>query len=72
MGRKKKNLPLKMFSIALIVTGVCLAGWGYQLSGSVSSQITKALSGSYTDKIMTLYICGAVCFIVGLFLNIRK
>ncbi len=58
--------------IALIVIGLGLGYWGYQLSGSVGSQITHAITGSATDKVMTFYISGAVCFIVGLYLSIKK
>ena len=48
------------------------AFWGYQLSGSVGSQITKAVTGSDTDKVMTFYISGAVSFVVGIYLFIKK
>jgi hypothetical protein len=62
---------MKIIGIALVVIGLGLAYWGYRLSGSVSSQITQAFSGSDT-KVMTFYISGAVCFIVGIFLSIKK
>ncbi|WP_394707301.1 DUF3185 family protein [uncultured Desulfobacter sp.] len=45
-----------------------LAIWGYQLSGSVGSQITQATTGSNTDKVMTFYIAGAISFVVGIYL----
>jgi hypothetical protein len=62
----------KITGIALLVLGIGLAVWGYQLSGSVGSQITQAVTGSDTDKVMTLYIAGAVSFVVGLFLYNKK
>ncbi|MBU0681633.1 MAG: DUF3185 family protein [Proteobacteria bacterium] len=62
----------KIIGIALLVLGIGLAVWGYQLSGSVGSQITQAVTGSDTDKVMTLYLTGAVSFVVGLFLYNRK
>ncbi|NNL32132.1 MAG: DUF3185 family protein, partial [Flavobacteriaceae bacterium] len=40
--------------------------------GSVGSKITQTITGSFTDKVMILYIAGAVSFIVGLYLNIKK
>jgi len=58
-----------MIGLALIVLGLGLAIWGYQLSGSVGSELTQAITGSDTDKVMTLYISGAVSFVVGIFLN---
>lgn len=62
----------KIIGIALMVAGIGMAAWGYQLSGSVGSQITQAITGSDTDKVMTLYIAGAVSFAVGIYRFISK
>ena len=59
---------MKIIGIVLVVIGVGLAVWGYQLSGSVGSQITQAVTGSDTDKVMTFYITGAISFVVGIYL----
>jgi hypothetical protein len=59
---------MKIIGIALVVLGIGLAIWGYQLSGSVGSQITQATTGSNTDKVMTFYIAGAISFVVGIYL----
>ena len=61
---------MKIIGIALVVLGLGLAIWAYQLSGSVSSQITQAFTGSDTDKVMTFYIAGAVSFVVGIYLSL--
>jgi Protein of unknown function (DUF3185) len=61
----------KIVGIALVILGVGLAFWGYRLSGSFGSQISHAVSGSYTDKIMTFYISGAVGFVVGIYLLVK-
>lgn len=63
---------MRILGVVLLVLGVGLAIWGYQLSGSVESQVTQAVTGSDTDKVMTLYIMGAVSFFVGIFLFIKK
>jgi hypothetical protein len=63
---------MKIIGIALVVLGIGLAIWGYQLSGSVGSQITQAVTGSDTEKVMTFYIAGAVSFVVGIFLFAKK
>jgi hypothetical protein len=65
-------MAMKIIGIVLAVSGIGLAIWGYQLSGSVGSQITQAVTGSDTDKVMTLYIAGAVSLVVGIFLFIKK
>jgi len=62
----------KILGIALVVIGLGLAFWGYRLSGSVGSQITQAVTGSDTDKVMSFYISGAVSFVVGLFLTMKS
>jgi len=62
----------KVIALALIVVGIGLAFWGHQLSGSVNAQITRALTGSYSDKVMALFISGAVSFVIGAYLLIKK
>ena len=58
----------KIIGLALVILGIGLAIWGYQLSTSITSEISEALTGSHTDKVMTYYIGGAISFFVGLFL----
>lgn len=62
----------KIIGIVLAVVGLGLAFWGYRLSGGVGSQLTQAVTGSPTDKIMAFYIGGAVSFAIGLFLLLKK
>ena len=69
---KRSKSTMKSISIALMVIGIGLAFWGYQMSGSVGSKITQTITGSYADKVMILYIGGAASFIVGLYLYIKK
>ncbi len=63
---------MKIIGIALVLLGIGLAIWGYQLSGSIGSQITQAVTGSETKKVMTFYITGAISFVVGIYLSIKK
>ena len=63
---------MTIISIVLLIGGVGLAIWGYQISGSFGSQLNNAINGSPTDKVMMLYIGGAVSFFIGLYLLIRK
>jgi len=69
---KRSKSTMKSISIALMVIGIGLAFWGYQMSGSIGSKITQTITGSHADKVMILYIGGAVSFIIGLYLNIKK
>ena len=69
---KKSNPAIRIISIVLLITGIGLAVWGYQLSGSFGSQLNNAFNGSPSDKVMMLYIGGAVSFVIGLYLLVRK
>lgn len=63
--------PLKLIGIVLIVLGVGLAFWGYNISDSIGANINQALTGAEPDKVMMLYIGGAISFIVGIYLAIK-
>jgi hypothetical protein len=63
---------MKIISLILIIAGIGLAFWGFQISGSFGSKLTHAISGSYTDKVMTLYIGSAVSLIVGIYLFLKR
>ncbi len=67
-----KVSTMKILGIILLVAGAGLALWGYQLSGSAGSQITQAVTGSDTDRVMTLYISGAVGLAVGIYLLVKN
>ncbi len=69
---KKSNPGLQVVGLALLVAGIGLAFWGYQLSGSFTSQLSKTVSGSMPDEVMFRYIGGAVCGVVGGFLLVKK
>ena len=58
---------MKMAGIALVVLGIGLAIWGYQVSGSIGSQLTRTFTGSDTDKVMMFYIAAAISFAIGSF-----
>ena len=63
---------MKVISLALIVLGLGLAYWGYDISSSVQSELTSAITGSESDKVMGLYIGGAVSLVIGLYLFFKK
>jgi len=68
MSALQKQLP----AVILIVLGVALLIWGYQLSDGAANQISETLTGASTDDVMYRYISGAVCLVAGLFLFFRK
>ncbi|OIO66336.1 MAG: hypothetical protein COS35_04935 [Zetaproteobacteria bacterium CG02_land_8_20_14_3_00_50_9] len=59
---------LKLIAITLMVVGIRLVLWGHQFATSVGSQFTQAVTASNTDKVMNLYIAGAVSIVFGIYL----
>lgn len=57
----------KMIGILLIIIGVALALWGYEIYDSASSQVTRALSGETPVKAWAGMIVGAVSVVVGIY-----
>ena len=68
---KRTTSSKKTVGIALAAIGAGLALWGYQKSDGLDSQLSNALTGSYTDEVMILLIGGAVCFVVGIYLYFK-
>jgi len=57
--------------LALIVIAAGLAWWGYQISETLTVQLTSTISGSLPDQVMYRYIGGAACGVAGLFLVLK-
>jgi hypothetical protein len=62
----------KVLGLILLVAGLGIAFWGYQMSGSVAAKFSRALNGSLPDAVMYRYIGGAVSAVAGLFLLLKK
>jgi hypothetical protein len=62
----------KIIGLILLVGGAGLAFWGYQMSGSLTSELSKSLTGALPDEVMYRYIGGAASAAVGLFLLVKK
>lgn len=66
------NAMVKVIGLILLVGGIGLAFWGYQLSGAFTAKLTRSLTGALPDPVMNRYITGAICSVVGLFLLTKK
>jgi hypothetical protein len=62
------SVVTKALGLALLVIAAGLVYWGYQISGSLASQVTTKLSGSLPNEVMYRYIGGAAFGLAGLFL----
>jgi hypothetical protein len=57
----------KPVSIALLVVGIVLLILGFNASSSMTSDISRAFTGTPTDRSIWFLVGGAVAAIVGLF-----
>jgi hypothetical protein len=58
----------KAIGLALIVIGVGLVYWGYQISETLPSQLPSTISGELPAEVMYRYIGGAASGVAGSFL----
>lgn len=56
----------KIIGIVLIVIGVALAIWGYNIYDSASAQIGRALNGDTPIEAWAGMVGGAICLVVGI------
>lgn len=57
----------KIIGIVLILVGVALVAWGYNVYDSASSQITRAVNGDTPIEAWAGMVGGLVCIAVGVF-----
>ncbi|WP_417597509.1 DUF3185 family protein [Oceanospirillum sp.] len=61
-----KNSNGKIIGIALIIIGVALAFWGYDVYDSASSQLTRAVSGDTPVEAYAGMAGGLLCVLIGI------
>lgn len=61
----------KLIGLMLLICGLSLMFWGYQLSGAFTAQLTKELTGALPAAVMVRYIGGAISCVVGLYLLVK-
>lgn len=56
----------KIIGIVLIVVGVALAIWGYNIYESVGSQVSRTFSGDAPIEAWAGMVGGVICVVVGI------
>jgi len=56
----------KIIGIVLIVIGVALAFWGYNVYDSASAQIGRAISGDTPAEAWAGMVGGVICVLIGI------
>jgi len=72
MAADSDKTMIRVIGLVLLVGGIGLAYWGYQMSHSFASNVTRAFTGALPDGVMYRYIGGAIGGVVGLFLLVKK
>ena len=62
----------RIAAIVMLVAGIGLLIWGFQMQGAFESKVSRAFTGSPTDKAMWTLIGGGVLAAAGAFLLVIK
>jgi len=57
----------KIIGVVLIIAGVALGIWGYNIYDSAGSQVTRALSGDAPIEAWLGMVGGVICIAIGVF-----
>lgn len=66
------NTMVKLIGLVLLIGGIGMIIWGYQMSGALASRLAKGITGALPDEVMYRYIGGAISSVAGLFLLIKR
>ncbi len=56
----------KIIGVVLIIAGVALAIWGYNIYNSVGSQVTRTFSGDAPIEAWAGMVGGVICVVIGI------
>jgi len=59
------SMNKKYIGIALIIVGVALAIWGFNIYDSAGSKITRAINGDAPIEAWLGMVAGAICVVIG-------
>jgi hypothetical protein len=62
----------KQIGLILLVIGIALLIWGISMTDSFQSKVSRAFTGSPTDKTMAVLIAGGVCTALGAYQLSKK
>ncbi|MEO2267559.1 DUF3185 family protein [Pseudoalteromonas sp. YIC-656] len=57
----------KIIGIILIVVGVALVAWGYNVYDAVEAQLTRSINGETPIEAWIGMVGGAICVAIGVF-----
>jgi uncharacterized membrane protein YidH (DUF202 family) len=60
------NMNNKVIGIVLIIIGVALTLWGYNIYDSAGSQVSRAIGGDIPIEAWAGIIGGVICIVIGI------
>ena len=66
----KKNLSA--LGIVLLVAGIGLLLWGFNLYGAFGNKLARTFTGASTNETMIFLIAGAICAALGAIILYKK
>ncbi|TVZ37389.1 uncharacterized protein DUF3185 [Alteromonadaceae bacterium 2753L.S.0a.02] len=57
----------KIIGLILIVAGIALAVWGYNIYDAIGSKFSRAFSGDTPIEAWAGMVGGAICVVIGIF-----
>lgn len=68
MGKKNS----KMFGVVLLVVGVVLLVWGFDVYGAFGSKLGRVFSGGISNKALMLFVIGTISSGLGVYKILGK
>jgi len=62
----------RLLGLILLIGGLALLYVGYQSSQGLDDQVSRALTGRFTEQTIVYYVVGGICAILGLVALARK
>ena len=62
----------KVIGIVLLVVGVALLVWGFDVYGAFESKLGRAITGEISNKALTLFIIGGISSGLGVYKILGK
>jgi len=69
---KKSGSVFKIVGLILLVVGIGVGVWAYQMSQSVVEQFNKTMNGGYSLNVMAMYIGAVTSCVLGGFFFAKK
>ncbi len=69
---KKGKIDQKQIAIILLIIGIGLLVWGFQLYGGFGEKLSRSVGGASSNQTMLILIGGAACTALGAFRLFKK